>query len=302
MLIKQKGIIWAVLAAVISGFAVFINKFGVSSWQDAIQYTTVKNFVAMLVLSTVLLTIAQWRALKKMTQKQWLKLGVIGVIGGSVPFILFFKSLPLMPATQAAFIHKTLFVWVAVMAVIWLKERVGLAQWGGMAVLMIGVVMLGGPKDWIWGIGFLLALIATVLWALETVIAKTVLQDIPALVGAWARMAFGSVILIVYVLAQGKAQGLIPQSSAQVGWALITGLILFGYVICWYTALKKLPITLVSTVLVFAFPITVVLDKAWTHTLSGRIVLPLAVMAIGGLFFCIQNMAFLVTHLQRRGM
>ena len=54
---------------------------------------------------------------------QWLGLLGVGVIGGSVPFVLFFEGLARAEATQAAFIQKTLVVWVALLAVPLLRER-----------------------------------------------------------------------------------------------------------------------------------------------------------------------------------
>ena len=58
----------------------------------------------------------------------WLALLGIAAIGGSVPFVLFFEGLSRADATQAAFIHKTLVIWVALIAVPLLGERVGAAH------------------------------------------------------------------------------------------------------------------------------------------------------------------------------
>ena len=52
----------------------------------------------------------------------------VAVVGGSVPFVLFFEGLARAEATQAAFIQKTLVVWVALLAVPLLHERLGLAR------------------------------------------------------------------------------------------------------------------------------------------------------------------------------
>ena len=51
----------------------------------------------------------------------------VGVIGGSVPFVLFFEGLARAEATQASFIQKTLVIWVALLAVPLLRERFGVA-------------------------------------------------------------------------------------------------------------------------------------------------------------------------------
>ena len=58
---------------------------------------------------------------------QWGALAPIGVIGGSVPFVLFFEGLARASSPQAAFLHKTLVLWVALLAVVVLGERL---QWG----------------------------------------------------------------------------------------------------------------------------------------------------------------------------
>ncbi|HAZ16360.1 MAG: hypothetical protein UV70_C0003G0055 [Parcubacteria group bacterium GW2011_GWA2_43_13] len=286
---KNNVFILPFITALISGVAVFINKFGVGSWSDAVAYTTTKNIIAACLLAGLVGAVAQWRVLKLLNKKQWINLVVIGVIGGSVPFVLFFKSLTLVPATQAAFIHKTLFVWVAVMSAVYLKEKVSRLQWLGIVVMMIGVVMLGGLKGWDWGIGFFLALGATILWAIETIIAKKILQNIPALVGAWARMAFGAVLLIVYSIAQGSGQALIPQTWEQVGWALVTGMVLCGYVACWYTGLKKLSASFVSTVLVLAFPITVVLQNITTGQWPSALIVPMILLVAGAGVFVMSS-------------
>ena len=62
-----------------------------------------------------------------MGRGQWGALAAIGVIGGSVPFVLFFEGLSSATSPQAAFLHKTLVLWVAVLAVVFLGERL---QWG----------------------------------------------------------------------------------------------------------------------------------------------------------------------------
>ena len=50
---------------------------------------------------------------------------VIGVLGGGVAFLLFFSGLAMASAPTAAFIHKTMFIWVALMAGPFLGERLG---------------------------------------------------------------------------------------------------------------------------------------------------------------------------------
>ena len=78
---------------------------------------------------------------------------VIGVIGGSVPFILFFSGLAMASAPTAAFIHKTLFVWVVVLAVPFLGERLGWFPIAALGVLLAGQFLAAPPTGVTWGAG-----------------------------------------------------------------------------------------------------------------------------------------------------
>ena len=70
-------------------------------------------------------------------------LAVIAVVGGSVPFILFFSGLAQATGPGAALIHKTLFIWVAGLAVLLLRETLGMAQVVALGALFVGVLVLG---------------------------------------------------------------------------------------------------------------------------------------------------------------
>ena len=76
------------------------------------------------------------------------RLGVlaIAVIGGSVPFVLFFEGLARAEATQAAFIQKTLVVWVAILAVPLLRERLGRPHFAAIALLVVGPGVARGRR------------------------------------------------------------------------------------------------------------------------------------------------------------
>ncbi|MFH1978845.1 MAG: DMT family transporter [Patescibacteria group bacterium] len=259
----NKGVKLAFVTAIISGFAVFFNKFAVGFWQNSSVYTTAKNLIAVLFLCSLLLLIGKAKELKKLSKKQWLQLVGIGLIGGSIPFLLFFKGLSLTATVNAAFIHKTLFVWVALMAVPFLKEKISVLQFVAMAVLLLGVYSFLSPGDLKIGYGEFLALIATLFWAAENVIAKKVLKNISAVVVGWGRMFFGSIFLLIYLCATGSVTQLWVFDIDSLGWLMLAGLFLFGYVITWYSALKHASAVVVSSILVLALPITALLNSVF---------------------------------------
>lgn len=288
----QKGVRFALLAAVISGFSVYINKFGVGLFASSNTYTTAKNIVAAVFLTTALVLWHKKEELKKLSSRTWFQLFAIGLIGGSLPFLLFFKALAIMPASEAAFVQKTLFLWVALFSYPFLRERIGMLQVSALGVLLGGIYLLGAPSQWTFGTGFFLVLGATLLWAVENIIAKRVLETVPALIVGWARMFFGSLVLIIWITVSGEITSLIPTTATQAFWTLIVGIILFGYVSVWYTALKYAPATVVSSILTLAAPITAVIESVLLHaTFPHQIILPLIVMLCG--------IALLITQFRR---
>ena len=115
---RATGIALAFVAALISGVAIFVNGHAVRHFGDATVYTTAKNAVAgVLLLAFAAPLLGGPRSELPSIRRHRLGLLAIAVIGGSVPFVLFFEGLSRAEATQAAFIQKTLVIWVAFLAV-----------------------------------------------------------------------------------------------------------------------------------------------------------------------------------------
>ena len=278
----QQGIKAALITALISGFAVFINKFAVSGWADSAAFTTSRNIFTALLLSFLLLQSGKIKELKALTSKNWLKLILIGLLGGSIPFLMFFQAIKMIPASQAAFIHKSLFLWGGLLAFIFLKERFSKWQLAALGLFSLGVILSGAPNQWSWGTGLWLVLGATLFWAVENIIAKPLLREISSVTLGWGRMFFGSIFLLAYLVFAGKTSGMLPISYAQTGWMILSGVILFGYVVSWYWALKNAPASVVTSILVAAAPITSYLETIFvTHKFPAKLIAPSLLTALG---------------------
>jgi len=283
---KTKNGLYLVLGtAIISGFAVFLSKFAVTAIGDSHVFTTAKNVIVGLILSCLILTPFLLPRLKRLNAKSWFNLILIGIIGGSVPFLLFFKAISLTSSINTAFIHKTLFVWVSLFAVWWLKEKIGRLQYLALGLLFLGNFALLGFKFISFGYAELLALLATLMWAVEFVLAKKVLRNIDSEIVAWARMFFGSLILLGFIGYIGKLGDLIMLNSVQWSWVVLTSILLLGYVLTWYKALKYLPAVTVTSILVLASPLTTFLNNLFiTHKYSlGQILGSFLILLAGGL-------------------
>ena len=253
----------ALLAAVISGTANFVNKFAVTAVKDPFLFTTLKNSVVAIFLIGVLLAFRKWGEIRRLTGKQWAKLVAIAAVGGSIPFVLFFTGLAQTSALNASLIHKTLFLWVALLAIPILKERLSFPQWLGITAIFGANLLVGGFTGFKLNSGELLIIAATVLWAVENVIAKIALREISSGTVAAARMVFGSLILLLISASRGSLSQFAGLDPSQWGWILLTGALLSGYVLAWYTALKHAPATLVATLLVPATLVTNLLSAVF---------------------------------------
>lgn len=289
---RRTGAVLAAATAVISGFAVFMNGYGVRAWSeisDSATYTTLKNTTAALVLLVVALVAAKRsrsRALEwSVVRGHWRGLAAIAVIGGSVPFLLFFEGLSRASSGDAAFIHKTLFVWVALLAVTLLRERIGPVHLVAIAILVAGQAALSGVGGIEFGTGEWMILAATVLWSIETVIAKRILAGVPSPTVGLARMAGGSLILAAYVLVFSDLSGLGQLTGAHLGWIAVTGLTLAGYVGTWFAALARAQAVDVTAVLVGGALITAFLESgvrgATLPSMAGVGLVLLGVLLVG---------------------
>ena len=262
----------AATTAVISGFAVFLNGYGVSAWTSAgsstATYPTAKNLVAAAALVLLVWLATRARPAEGVTRPsrpgQWLGLVTVGIVGGSIPFLLFFEGLSRASSGQAAFIHKTLIVWVALLAVPLLRERLGWMHLGAIGLLAAGqYLLMGGIGELTLGAGEMMILAATLLWAVEVIIAKRLLTGLsPSTVGT-ARMGIGVVVLIGYAIATGALGDLTTLGARQWLWAAATGIILTGFVATWYSALARAPAVDVTAVLVGGAVITALLRSGF---------------------------------------
>jgi len=256
---KNKGFLLVSVMAIISGVVVFISKFGVTVVNPYI-FTAVKNIIVVLVIVSWLLMMKDWKILKSLTKRQWFILSVIGLIGGSIPFLLYFKGLSLTIPAQAAFIHKTMFIYVAVLAVIFLKEKISRGFLIGGLLLVIGNILLLRVIPHQFGLGDLLILIATLFWATENVISKHLLKELPPRIVIWGRMFFGSILITIFLIATGQINLMFSLNAQQMGWTMITSIFLFTALAAWYTGLKYIKVSVATTVLLLASPITTLLS------------------------------------------
>jgi len=255
----KKGVLLVLSTAFISGFSIFINQFGIKMTNPYI-FTGLKNIFVALFIFAIILSLKEWNKFKFLSKSNWLTLILIGLMGGSIPFLLFFKGLSLTSGAQASFLHKTMFIYVIILAALFLKERVGKNLiLAGLLLLLGNIFLLKFMPKFIFNSGDLLVLIAVLFWSVEQILSKKAVMNMPPRMVAWGRMFFGSIFIIIFLLVTNQFHLIFNLSRVQINWVIVTSLLLCGYVLTWYHGIKYLKISEAVCLLALGGPITTLL-------------------------------------------
>lgn len=286
---RTRGLALAFGTALISGVAIWVNSSGLAAFGNATAYTTAKNAAAALVIAAIFVVARRARGAKAVSLTrparplQWWGLLYVAILGGAVPFLLFFGGLASTASTQAAFLHKTLIVWVALLAIPLLKERLTLWHGAAIVLLLLGQLGLAGAVSFAPDLGIVMIGAATLMWSVEVVATKRLLVGITPWTVSLARMGGGSLALLAWAAATGALGGVMPHTSAQWAWVLLTGVLLAGYVLTWHQALWRAPAVDVTAVLVLGAIVTALLAGVFDGAPLAAKAPWLTLLAAGGL-------------------
>jgi drug/metabolite transporter (DMT)-like permease len=255
---RSVGLLLVLLTAVISGVSTFVNGYAVHGTSSD-PFVTVRNLaVAGMILPLGLL--ARRSLVRPLRRIDWVRLVAIGVVGGGVPFLLFFHGLALATAAggglTASFLYRTLFLMATVFGVVYLKEhfhpRIAVAA----ALLLGGNYLLLSLTAPVWTDGTVYVLAATILWAVEYTISKRALRDLPSGIVALGRMGIGAGFLVGYLVLTSQLGAVGALSPGQWTWVLISAVLLAAFVGTWYAGLRRIDLGVATSVLVLGFPVT----------------------------------------------
>jgi drug/metabolite transporter (DMT)-like permease len=269
------GITVAGMTALISGVSVFVNSYGLRTMSSPAVYTTAKNMVAAVVIAGAALcgwlvrgrragsapanfvSVPRTASGGRFGIGDWMSLAYVGLIGGGLAFVLFFDGLAQSEPASAAFWRDTLVVWVALLAVAFLRERIRWWNLAAMVLLVAGeIILTGGVGRLTANRGEMLVVLSSMLWAVEVVVARRLLRFIAPATLSLVRMGLGAVTLLGYLASKGATHLLWSLNANQMTWALWTGLLLSAYVATWMTALSRARALDVTSVLVASALIT----------------------------------------------
>lgn len=285
------GIALILVTVVISGVSNFVN-FRAVQGTNVDSWIAVRNAVVALMLVPLALVLDRG-VRTRLGHADWARLAAIGLLGGAVPFLLYFQGFQMAAreggAASASLGYRSLFLAATILGVLVLRERWPRRFLVAAGLLFVGNVLLLGITGPLWTDGTAYVLLATAMWAGEYTLSKRALGNLPSGTVALGRMGFGAVFLLGYLGLTGQAASV--AGFAPVDWMnlAVSALLLFAFVTTWYAGLKTTDLSVASSLLVLAFPITwalgvVAAGNAFTLAqVAGAVAVVLGAALVAGL-------------------
>jgi drug/metabolite transporter (DMT)-like permease len=188
-----------------------------------LSFAGLRYTLAFLCLLPFALRGRQLAPLRRASAGTWLRLVALGVLFYAVTQGAQFLSLFYLPAATASLVLSFTTILVAFLGALFLRERPTIAQWGGTAVYLAGVIVFLYPISLSRGevIGLVVALTGMLANALSSVLGRYVNRsdELSPLAVTVVTMGIGSVLL----LAVGVATQGLPRLTLA-NWAIVAWL------------------------------------------------------------------------------
>ncbi len=138
-------------------------------------------------------------------RQHWRVIAVVGIVNSALPFVLFHVAALVLSTALMAVFNATAPIWTALLAWLWLGDKLGRLRWLGMAIGVLGVVGLSwGKADFrpgeqgispAWGVAA--CLLAAVLYGVGANLSRKHLAGVPPMaVAAGSQLSATAVLLL----------------------------------------------------------------------------------------------------------
>ncbi|MDR0993921.1 MAG: EamA family transporter [Verrucomicrobiota bacterium] len=136
--------VWAAFSAVFAAGTAIFAKIGIRG-VDSDLATLVRTFIILFVLAAYVFVLGKWSNPLRLPGKTWLFLTLSALATGA-SWVCYFRALQIGEALKVAPVDKMSLVLVAIFAFIFLGERPSPRDWGGIACVALGVLILSLKK------------------------------------------------------------------------------------------------------------------------------------------------------------
>lgn len=132
--------LWALLSAAFAAMTAIFAKVGVDNINS--DYATlIRTLVILGVAAAIVTATGQWQSPGAVSARTYAFLVLSGLATGA-SWLCYFRALKLGDAARVAPLDKLSVVLVAVIAAIFLGERLSLVNWMGVALIAVGAIMV----------------------------------------------------------------------------------------------------------------------------------------------------------------
>lgn len=184
-------------------------------------------FIRVAGASLLLLPLLAWQRQAAALRRHWRPIALVGLLNSALPFLLFMVAALSLNAGLMAVFNATAPIWTALIAALWLGERLSTARVAGLAIGMCGVVFL------VWGkaelkpgdhgispaLGMAACLGATLLYGLAANTSRRFLAGVPPMAVAAGSQTFAALLLLLPALWAWPA--VTPSAGAWAGAAVL---------------------------------------------------------------------------------
>jgi drug/metabolite transporter (DMT)-like permease len=198
-------------------------------------------FLRFSAAALLLLALMRWRegGMRRLSPREAVLVVGLGLLGIAVYNSLFTAGLARVEASRAALIVTTNPAFTALLAVLFLKERIGRSRVAGVVLSVLGamwVLCRGDPRAFLsldFGAGELILVLCIFIWSVYTIVGRIALSTLSPLAMTAYVMAAGALPLVVPAwLAHAPLDAVTWRS-----WAALAYLVVFGTIIpfLWYS-------------------------------------------------------------------
>lgn len=197
---KQRDVFDLVLLAALWGASFLFTRMAVPAF-GALALAELRVAVAAALLLPLLALRGDFSALRERPAR----FAVLGAFNTAIPFALFAWAVLSITAGMAAILNATAPLFTALVAWVWLRERLNPVQWIGMAIGFAGVLWLTGARVGFAGGSSLLALVAaltaTFSYGISASVAKRYFSGVRPLAVAAGSQTAAAALLLPFALA-----------------------------------------------------------------------------------------------------
>lgn len=141
-------------------------------------------------------------------REHWRAIAVVGIVNSAIPFVLFALAALVLTTALMSVFNATASIWGALIAWLWLHDRLGASRWLGLAIGVAGVVGLSwGKADFKPGdhgisaaLGIVACIVATVFYGLGANVSRRYLAGVPPMAVAAGSQVVGALVLLPLAL------------------------------------------------------------------------------------------------------